>query len=236
VKARILNTSAGTNVEVPLTDDVTVTFDNVIADGETELEVSSIGPVLPTTLQVVPSEPPTYYDISSTATFDGTVEICIAYDEADITTSEAELSLMHFDGADWQDITTSRDEVANVICGATSDLSPFVVAEPSGSVDVREEDGSRPLTYALDQNYPNPFNPVTIISYSLPRATHVRLEVFSILGQRVATLVDEPTLSGEFKVIWDGRTDHGARVASGVYIYRMTTDEFIQSRMMLLVK
>ena len=236
VKIKVLNTSAGASIEVPLSDEVTVTFENVTSDGETELSVTTTGPALPTTMQVVPSEPATYYDITSTALFDGTVEICIIYDEADITTSEAELSLMHFDGAEWQDITSSRDMIANVICGTTSSLSPFVIAEPSGSVAVGEDGGSRPLAWGLHQNYPNPFNPSTAVRYSLARAAHVRIEVFTVLGQKIATLVDEPKQSGVYRVKWDGISDSGDRIASGVYIYRIVANDFVRSKTMTLLR
>jgi hypothetical protein len=61
-----------------------------------------------------------------------------------------------------------------------------------------------PQRFALPQNYPNPFNPGTQIQYDLPRAAHVRLEVFNLLGQKVKTLVDRRELAGSHSVMWDG--------------------------------
>ena len=235
VKVREFNTSAGANVEVQLSDEVTITFDNVTEYGETEVAVSAIGPALPTSLQVVPSEPPTYYDITSSAAFDGYVEITITYDEADIAGSEENLSLMHFDGVEWTDITTALDTDANTISGTTLSLSPFVIAEPF-PVDVGEAGESLPVAFDLGRNYPNPFNPTTTITYSLAQASHVKLEVFTVLGQRVAALVNEPKQSGVHSIVWDGTDNSGNAVASGIYIYRIVADNYIASRKMQLVR
>ncbi len=73
-----------------------------------------------------------------------------------------------------------------------------------------------PVTFSLGQNYPNPFNPVTIISYSIPSGTNVRLAVYDLLGQRVALLVDGEQEAGVHQVRFDG-----SALASGVYIYRI---------------
>ncbi|MCK4606507.1 MAG: T9SS type A sorting domain-containing protein [candidate division Zixibacteria bacterium] len=90
---------------------------------------------------------------------------------------------------------------------------------------------STPASFALHQNYPNPFNPVTQISFALPRAASVRLEVYNIMGQKVATLLDETLEAGEHSAMWDGST-----VASGVYFYRLNTGEFSETRKMMLLK
>jgi hypothetical protein len=84
---------------------------------------------------------------------------------------------------------------------------------------------------ALHQNYPNPFNPVTQIRYALPEATHVRLEVFNAIGQRVATLVNEEQNAG-----WHETPFDAARLSSGVYLYRIQTNGFVESRQMLLIR
>jgi hypothetical protein len=81
------------------------------------------------------------------------------------------------------------------------------------------------------QNYPNPFNPATVIRYALPYATDVQLEVFTILGQKVRTLVDSRQPAGEYEVRLDGSS-----LSSGVYFYRMRAGKFTQVRKMVLVK
>ena len=80
-------------------------------------------------------------------------------------------------------------------------------------------------------NYPNPFNPATTIVFNLPFASDAKLEVYNILGQRVATLVDEYLNSGEYSFEWDG-----SNVASGLYLYRLTTNEFSTTQQMVLMK
>jgi hypothetical protein len=102
--------------------------------------------------------------------------------------------------------------------------------------DVAETEPVLPLRYRLDQNYPNPFNPATTIGYSLPRRSPVRLEIYNVLGRRVITLIDKDQPAGEHTVIWEGKDAAGRRVASGVYLYRLTAEGFSQSRKMILLK
>jgi methionine-rich copper-binding protein CopC len=94
-----------------------------------------------------------------------------------------------------------------------------------------------PTKFAVEQNYPNPFNPVTTISYDVPRTSHVKLEVYNVLGQSVTTLVNEPKAAGSYEVVWDGSSSGGHKVASGIYFYRFTADNnVIDTRKMMLLK
>ncbi len=90
--------------------------------------------------------------------------------------------------------------------------------------------------FTLHQNYPNPFNPSTTIMYELPRAAHVRVEVFNSLGQRVRLLLDEQQSAGRRQLVWDGRDSRGAALAGGIYFYRLHSEGFSQTRKMLLIK
>ena len=92
-----------------------------------------------------------------------------------------------------------------------------------------------PTDFALGQNYPNPFNPSTIIPYQLPTAAYVRLEVFNLLGQRLATLVDAEQAVGVHTAQWDATDAAGRAVGAGVYIYRLSVGEQTESRRMVLV-
>lgn len=85
--------------------------------------------------------------------------------------------------------------------------------------------------FKLSPNYPNPFNPSTQIPFSLAKSGHVTLEVFTILGANVATLVNEEKPAGEYSIPFNAKN-----LASGVYLYRLTTSEFSQTRLMNLVK
>jgi hypothetical protein len=105
---------------------------------------------------------------------------------------------------------------------------------------VRWIDGSteenKPTIFNLSQNYPNPFNPVTNFKFSLPQASHVKIEIFNILGQKVKTLVDEDMKAGSFVVDWDGEDQRGVEVSSGIYFYRMIADDFSTVKRMVLLK
>jgi hypothetical protein len=99
-----------------------------------------------------------------------------------------------------------------------------------------EEMGGTPTAYALNQNYPNPFNPTTEIRFALPSAGHVRLSVYTVSGELVATLVDKEMNSGYYNVTWDGTASSGIQVSSGLYLYRIQAGDFVQTMKMVLVK
>ena len=92
-----------------------------------------------------------------------------------------------------------------------------------------------PSEVALGQNYPNPFNPSTLIPYQLSATSLVRLEVFNVLGQRVATLVDGEQGAGSYVARWDGTDAAGGAAASGLYFYRLTVAGAHQTGKMVLV-
>ncbi|MEK7774617.1 MAG: M6 family metalloprotease domain-containing protein [Candidatus Zixiibacteriota bacterium] len=101
------------------------------------------------------------------------------------------------------------------------------------------DDGDNPLLPSrvdLSQNYPNPFNPSTTIEFSVPEAGWVSLEVFNVTGQRVATLLREYVSAAVIRVDWDGRAENGQPLASGIYLYRLETEESSLTRKMVLLK
>ena len=91
-------------------------------------------------------------------------------------------------------------------------------------------------TFELHQNYPNPFNPTTKISYNLPGSGQVHLKIYNVMGQEVRTLVNESQIAGNYTAVWDGRDNHGNMVSSGVYIYRLSAGNDVQSRKMTLLR
>ncbi|MGB5875240.1 MAG: T9SS type A sorting domain-containing protein, partial [Bacteroidota bacterium] len=110
----------------------------------------------------------------------------------------------------------------------TIDDSIFV----QSTVDVEEQgESSVPMEFSLAQNYPNPFNSSTVIRVGLPRASFVSLKVYNILGQEVATLVDQTQEAGYRSVKFDA-----SALASGVYIYRLTAGSFVSTKKMVLVR
>jgi Secretion system C-terminal sorting domain len=88
-----------------------------------------------------------------------------------------------------------------------------------------------PIKYALSQNYPNPFNPTTTIEYDIPKASFVTLKVFNMLGQEVKTLVDKKQEAGSYDAILDG-----SKLPSGVYIYRLQTENYLNTKKLILIK
>jgi len=93
-----------------------------------------------------------------------------------------------------------------------------------------------PKVVALHQNYPNPFNPSTEIRFDIPTARDVQLRIFNQLGQTVRTLVDQRIKAGSYRLKWDGKTEDGHSVSSGVYFYSLEAGDFSQIRKMTLVK
>ncbi len=93
-----------------------------------------------------------------------------------------------------------------------------------------------PIEFALAQNYPNPFNPSTTIEFSLPVSGPVRLVVYNILGEAVRTLTDRTWPAGTHRLIWRGTDQRGRSLSSGVYFYRLESNDFSATRKMLLLK
>jgi len=92
------------------------------------------------------------------------------------------------------------------------------------------------LSFRIEQNYPNPFNPTTIIEYQLPHSARVRLEIFDVTGRRVKSLVETEQYPGDYRVVWDGTSDDGVPVSTGIYISRLSMNQRILSRKMLLIR
>jgi hypothetical protein len=94
-----------------------------------------------------------------------------------------------------------------------------------------------PTVYSLDQNYPNPFNPQTTIGFELPKAAKVSIEVYDVLGRKVVDLVEKEAYeAGRWEVVWDGTNSQYIRVASGIYFYRITANEFTKVKKMMMMK
>ncbi len=103
-------------------------------------------------------------------------------------------------------------------------------------VGVAENPAAVPVNFSLEQNYPNPFNPTTTIDFSLSATSNVKLNVYNMLGQKVATLADQVYQAGTFSVTWDGRDSDGQTVESGVYLYKLKTENQNLTKKMLLMK
>ncbi|MEA1996999.1 MAG: T9SS type A sorting domain-containing protein, partial [Gemmatimonadota bacterium] len=149
---------------------------------------------------------------------------------------EIEMTIMG--GAFRSPVYTSR-----VMPGSPHNIAVDLQAEGSAQGNAsgsRTVSASLPKAYALSQNFPNPFNPSTTISFAVPEAagpTTVRLDVFNLRGQLVATLVNSSSMEpGEYRVQWEGVDSHGKAVSSGVYFYRLRTPSFNATRKMVILK
>ncbi len=132
VKIAENNTPAGVSVVVqpvnPLTQiaPVTLLFSNVTQPGNTSVVISNAGPTPPAGFQL--GLPPTYYDLTTTASFSGTIQTCFDYTNLNYT-DETNLRLFHYEGGTWVDVTTSLNTATNIICGNVTSLSPFAILQ-----------------------------------------------------------------------------------------------------------
>ncbi len=131
---------------------------------------------------------------------------------------------------------------AEASTGADVALTKVMISGPGGiSIPVRDEGTTLkievlPMVYALHQNYPNPFNPVTEIRFDLPETAPVTLTVFNIMGQEVRTLVTEDLKAGFHSVSWNGLTDSGSPVSTGMYFYTISAGTYHSTKKMVLLK
>ncbi|HDP97783.1 MAG TPA: T9SS type A sorting domain-containing protein [bacterium] len=133
------NTPIGGNVNVNLGSGVNVTFNNVTNPGSTTLVTTSSGTPPPGGFQIVPFGSPVYYNIETTATFTGSIEICINYNDAGMTPAqEAALRLQVYEDppGQWKDITTLLNTTTNIICGSVNHLSEFAIIFSTGAPDI----------------------------------------------------------------------------------------------------
>ncbi|MBC8044446.1 MAG: T9SS type A sorting domain-containing protein [Rhizobacter sp.] len=164
-------------------------------------------------------------------------------------------------GASWQSISTAAAGATNLQKVISDGSATNFTAVGTDGLVIRSVDGGltwnalsavaddspyAPLKFTLKQNYPNPFNPNTLISYQLPTNSEVQLKIFDVLGREVQTLVSERKAAGNHTVSFNG-----ARLASGIYFYRLTArssgtpsgsransgqSDFVQTKKMLLIK
>ena len=115
-------------------------------------------------------------------------------------------------------------------------LSEFLIVDRASALISSEIKGQLPSGYNLNQNYPNPFNSSTMISFDLPEDGQVELSVYDLLGRKVITLLNESMAAGNHSVTWDGRSQNGENMATGVFFYRLQAKDFNDTKRMLLVK
>jgi len=110
-----------------------------------------------------------------------------------------------------------------------------LVRDAETKVEIRE-DNNQIFSFKLNQNYPNPFNPNTTIVYELSNDSNVTIIVYDILGNEVTTLVKNFQGSGQHSINWDGTNKSNLSVSEGIYLYKLITDNYVQTKRMILLK
>jgi hypothetical protein len=94
-----------------------------------------------------------------------------------------------------------------------------------------------PDEYSLSQNYPNPFNPTTRIQYNLPKPGGlVQINIYTLMGQKIVTLVNRNMEAGRYIITWNGMDDLGNPAGAGVYLYQLRANQYIKTKKMVLLK
>jgi len=110
-----------------------------------------------------------------------------------------------------------------------SRLSGIIMSAQQISNDIQ-------VIFSLDQNYPNFFNPTTTISWRVPVGSWQTLKIYDVLGNEIAILIDEYKLAGSYEVVFNGYSEEGQNLSSGVYFYRLQAGEITDSKRLLLIK
>lgn len=118
----------------------------------------------------------------------------------------------------------------------TNDPDLPVITIPIHLIGVANSDLINPAVTALKGNFPNPFNPSTSIRFSLKDASPVLINIYNLKGQLVKSLLKSELSSGNHQITWNGKDDRGAPVASGIYLYRMESNNFKATNKMMLMK
>jgi hypothetical protein len=150
------------------------------------------------------------------------VDFAIAGAKTEALQTAGEVLVLRFEGKASLNVTSADARTSNNTALATK-LRAAVQSE-------------LPTEFALQQNYPNPFNPSTTVSYALPAASDVRIAVYNVLGEQVATLANGVQEAGFYTVQWNGVDSHGQHVTSGVYFLTMRAGEFTAMKKMMMVK
>jgi len=141
----------------------------------------------------------------------------------------------NYNGSSSSATSIAFDSIGNVFVSGTSnsnqtgnDIATIKYSQPIGIAQISQ---NIPSDFSLLQNYPNPFNPVTNIKFDIPQRSIVKISIYDILGKDISVLVNEELNPGTFEVNWDA-----SNFPSGVYFYKIVTDDFTESKKMVLIK
>ncbi|MCK9279357.1 MAG: T9SS type A sorting domain-containing protein [Melioribacteraceae bacterium] len=147
--------------------------------------------------------------------------------------------LAKYDGTNWQYLNTSNSGIGTNICRSLfiDSKGNFWVGSYAGLsfhdsnlLDIKDEIDALPIDYGLSQNYPNPFNPTTSITYQIPKSSFISLKIYDLLGKEIASIVNELKQAGEYT------ENISLPLSSGIYFYRLQTDEYTATKKMIMLK
>jgi choice-of-anchor B domain-containing protein len=157
--------------------------------------------------------------------------LSLSPEEGSLSASESEIIDVTFNSAG----LVKNQLYTGYITVTTNDLqNPFVIIPVTmytGDPSSIQNEDENPRSFSLEQNYPNPFNPSTTIKYSIPTSEFVTFKVYDVLGNEVATLIDEYKPAGSYEIEFDGNG-----LSSGIYFYKLQAGSFTETKKMILMK
>ena len=161
------------------------------------------------------------------------VQLSFSYlDEMISEYDEAKLAIYQLIDENWKKLPTTINAAKNLASTTVTQSGAFGLF-----YDPANQSTNLPDDYTLFQNYPNPFNSSTTISYYLPNESRVTITIYNIKGEIIATLISEEQKAGYHRMIWEGKSDKKLPVTSGIYVYRLSTnDNFSQTKKMIIIK
>ncbi len=141
-------------------------------------------------------------------------------------------------GLSWQEVLQQNNDSIYALCFLNNELGYVTGTKgkvfkttTGGVIGINQISTEIPGEFNLEQNYPNPFNPNTNIKFSIPKLANVKLAVYDLLGREVESLVNQQLIPGTYEVNWNA-----AKFSSGIYMYRLITDDFSMVKKMSLIK
>jgi hypothetical protein len=157
--------------------------------------------------------------------------LSLSPEEGSLSSNESEIIDVIFNS---EGLTANQLYTGYITVTSNDIQNPFVIIPVTlftgKASSVQNQDGV-PENYSLEQNYPNPFNPSTTIKYSIPSSGYITLKVFDVLGNEIATLVNEEKPAGTYKVEFEAES-----FSSGIYFYKLLAGDFIETKKMILLK
>ena len=232
-----------TNGVVPATVTVISTATNTVVDSVSFEGTGSGGiAITPDGEFAYVATPPSFVTVIATGTNTVVDTVGLADKPADVAITPdgafAYVTINGFFGQRARIVTVIEIATNSVVTTVEVGVGPVGIAITPEPVTSVTDERAIPTDYVLSQNYPNPFNPSSAVRYELPKQSHVILKIYNLLGQEVATLVDEEKSAGRYEVSWDADG-----FSSGIYFYRLQTQTlsgqaggFVETKKMVLLK